>query len=105
MSTTQRKPARKPQPEFTLVYDSKAPKSLHADTATPCWKGHMRPATAEELEKLKDAPRCRHCVTRLARLEAQAKAETEKKAAEAKKPIARKEAAQQHSAEAEKVAA
>lgn len=57
-------------PLFVLVYDSKAPKSLHAQLDDrERWAGHMRKATAEEIDRLKDK-RCGHCVTRAARMEA-----------------------------------
>lgn len=72
---------RNPEPAFELVYDSKTPKSLHAQIpGHECWKGHMRVATADELERLKDS-RCKHCASRIERLAAQAGSRTKAVAA------------------------
>jgi hypothetical protein len=83
-------------PEFVLVYDSKKPTSLHARTEKECWAGHMRAATAEELERLKDVPHCKHCAKRVERDAAKAAQEAEeaKPARKPKRqPIPRNEAA------------
>lgn len=79
VSTTARNPAN----PWTLVYATKgAPKTLHAAIeGVECWKGKMRPATAEELEALAGKPCCKHCEGRLARLAAKTEAAAEAVAA------------------------
>lgn len=74
---------RSPLAEFEFVYDSKTPTSLHALVdGRECWAGHMRPATPDELKRLRSEPVCKHCAGRIAKLAAAKAAQTKATAVE-----------------------